>query len=169
MRIDAVAVDVIDTQEPTVFRVRHDQTPAIVLNAGVTRGHVVGHGAQLASAGQRQVDLLAGAQIASEQQPTVGFAVRVLQHLALAAPAGTLVHDRGNVIVRRDDLDRGGVGGDPAFLGANRQQHAVHALLRARAGIQVESKDLMHVGQAMVDDHLFPIAVRVAKRGRRRR
>ncbi len=33
--IDAIAVNVIDAQEPAVFRVRHDETPAVVLNTGM--------------------------------------------------------------------------------------------------------------------------------------
>ena len=90
----------------------------------------------------------------------------MLQHLALAAAAGALVHDGDDVVVGGDHLHRRSVRGDPALALADGEQHAVHALLGARAGIQVEGVDLVHVGHAVVHHHLAAGAVGVAKRRR---
>ena len=128
--------------------------------------HVVGHRAQRAGLPHGDVAALAGHRVLAQQQAAVGFAVHVLQHLALAAAAGALVHDGDDVVVGGDHLDRGAVGGDPALALADGEQHAVHALLGAGAGIQVEGVDLVAVGHAVVHHHLPAVAVGVAERRR---
>ena len=58
------------------------------------------------------------------------------------------------------------MGRDPALLLAYVEQHAVDALLRGGAGVEVVGEDLVQVRQAVVDDDLLAAEVRVPE-GRR--
>jgi hypothetical protein len=166
VHIGAVVLDVIHADEPGVLGIGDHEFAAAILHAGVAEGHVIGHRAQLAAAGDFEMAALAGDEILAQHHATVGFAVHLLEHLALAATAGALVHESDGVVVRRDDLDGGTMGGDPALTFADADQNAVDALLGAGAGIQVIGKQLVQPLIAPVHDDLPALEVRVTE-GRR--
>jgi len=120
----------------------------------MTQRHVVGDRTQLAVSRQGDVALLAGLEVAPEQQTAVALAMHLFEHLALAAAAGALVHDRDVVVVRRHHAHGRAVGRHPVFPLPQVDQHAVHALLRAGARIEVVAEQLMDLARAVVNDHL---------------
>jgi hypothetical protein len=159
IRIGAVTRDMVQPQEPRILRVHHHQFAARTLQRRVAQSHVVRHGPQLAGPRQRQQPPLARDQIPSQQNLTVRLAMHWFEHLALPAPAGALVQDRHDIVIRGDDLDGRSVRRQPAFLLALVDQNAVGTLLGARAGVQVVRKDFMHIGLAVVNNHLPTLAI----------
>jgi hypothetical protein len=109
---------------------------------------------------------LAVSGVLAQQQAAVGLAVDVLEHLALAAARRALVHEHDVVVVRRGDADGRAVGGGPALLLAEVQQHAVDALLRGRPRVEVVAEQLVQPVGAVVHDDLPALEVRVAEGGR---
>ncbi|OQB92612.1 MAG: hypothetical protein BWX86_01816 [Verrucomicrobia bacterium ADurb.Bin122] len=166
MRIDAVADDVVHPHEPRVLGVHERELAAALVERGVAERHVVGHRAKLAGAREREEAFLAVDDVAAEQEAAVTFAVGVLEHLALAAAAGALVRDHEAVVVRGDDLHGRAVHGDPALGLADVEQHAVDALLRARAGVEVVAEKLVEALAAVMHDDLLAAEVGVAERRR---
>ena len=99
-----------------------------------------------------------------DQQTAIFHAVDVLGHLALAAAAGAFVHEDELILIRRDHGHSRAMIGRPALTLADVEQHGVDALLGARAGIEVVSKDLLMRRFAVVHDHLLAAKVGVAER-----
>ncbi len=87
----------------------------------------------------------------------------MFKHLALAAATGAFVGNDDPVVVRGNNLNRGTMHGDPLLDLADIQQHAIDALLGARAGIEVVAEQLVHSVESVMHDHLFSGKVRVAK------
>ena len=80
----------------------------------------------------------------------------LFEHFALAAAAGAFVHDSHDIVIGRDDLDRGTVVRDPAFTFTQTQQHAVNAFLGARTGIEIVGEQLVQSSRRLCTTTCFP-------------
>ncbi len=161
-----IRLDVVHPHEPAVLGVADHESIAARLHRRVAERHVVRHRPERAGLGDRDHADLPRDEVPPELQAPVGLPVGVLGHLALAAAARALVQDGEGVVVRGDYLNRRAVHREPPLALADVEQHAVHALLRAGARVEVEREDLVHGGGAVVDHHLAAEAVRVTE-GRR--
>jgi hypothetical protein len=159
-------MDVIDAHEPRIFGVGDGEPPVGPLVAGMRAGHVVGDGAQMARFGQIQGTFFFGNQVAPDQQASIFHAVDVLRHLAFAAARCALVHEDELVLVGRDHGHRGTVIGGPPLAFADVEEHGIHALLRARPGVEVVSEHFLVRAGAVMHHHLPAAEMGVAE-GRR--
>ena len=165
-RVAAVGGDAVHADEPAVLAVHKAELAAVFLDAGRAHCHVVRHGRYRTGVAHADIALLACHQVHAQQHAAVGAAHDVLQQLALAAARGALVHHDHLVLIGRDYPRRGGVGRDPALLLAYVEQHAVDALLRRGAGVEVVGEDLVQALHPVVHHDLLAVKVRVPE-GRR--
>ncbi len=86
--VDAVLVDVIDSNEPGILGVGEREFALarfMVLEAWRAQRHVVGHRVEFASAREGEMTAFAGDDILAEEQSSVGPTMDMFEHLALAA------------------------------------------------------------------------------------
>ncbi len=163
-RAVAVALVAVHAQEPAVLRVRDDEAAGAVLQILVDEDHVVRDRVDLARLAEGDVVILAADRVRAEQNLAVRLAVDLLEHFALAAAGGALVHEHDLVFIRRLEDRGGGVVGDPALVLADVEQDGEHALFRGRAGVEVVGEDLVQRLAALVDDDLLAVEVRQPER-----
>ncbi len=163
VRIDAIPIDMIAAQEPGIFGIDKREPALVLVEAGVTKGHVVGDGMELAPPRQGVRALFAGENIATKQQTAVGEAVDLLEHFAFATTAGTFVRDDDLILVGRDNLYGGAVHGDPLFLFPQIEQHSVDAFFGTGSGIEVVAEQLVMAFQTIVDDNLPAVKMGVTE------
>ena len=132
----------------------------------MTESHIVGDRVKVAAAGEFQEALFAGDDVFPKAQRPSSVAVRLLEHLALAASAGALMHDRHLVIIGRHHLHGGAVSRDPAFALAQVEEHAEDALLGARSRIKVVREHLIQIGSTVIDNKLLALKVGQAENRR---
>ena len=129
--------DVIDADEPCVLCIHQPELSVGFLEVGVAQAHVVADRMEIACTGDFHESRFARDYVRAETKSAIGETMGLLKHFALAAAAGSLVHEGDDVVVGRHNLDRGAVGGDPAFVNATVDQGTVYALLGARARVEV--------------------------------
>ena len=164
-RVAAIMGHTVHAEEPAVLAVDDTELAVVALDGGIAGRHIVAD--RFDSAGLAKVEdgFFACDRMGREQDAVILHAGNVLKHFALAAAGSALVHDYDVVIVLCGDAGRRRVGGHPAFLLADVEQHGINALLRGRAGVEVVGKDLMAVVEAVMDADLTAVEVGVAEGG----
>jgi hypothetical protein len=99
----AVAVDVIDADEPCVFGVGDGEPAVLALVARMGTGHVVGDGTEMTGFRKVERALFVRDDVSADEQAAIFHAVDVLGHFAFATAAGAFVHEDQLVFVRGDD------------------------------------------------------------------
>ena len=123
IRSGAIALNVVDAHEPRIFSIGDRKPSVISLIAWVRASHIVGNGPQMACFGQIQRALFLGDDVTTNEQSTIFHAMDVLRHLALAATAGTLMHEDQLILIGRNNRYGRTMVRRPAFALADIEQH----------------------------------------------